>query len=69
MAISAVSSSTSTSTKAIEQARPPAPPKKAETPKAAESSKAPPQAQKTEQPKPVVNAQGQKTGRVVNVTA
>jgi len=76
MPINAVSSSTNAATKAVQQPKP----QQAETRKpeasassADEAAKArqaqQQQAQKPEQAKPVVNAEGQKTGQVISVTA
>ena len=75
MAINAVSSSTSTAAEAVQQPKP----QQAESrkPEAAtsadEAAKArqvqQQQAQKPEPAKPVMNAEGQKTGQVISVTA
>lgn len=69
MATNAVSSVTSAQAQAPQQVRAKkseADQSSAEAAKARESEQ---QAKKTEQPKPVVNAEGQTTGRVVNETA
>lgn len=77
MTISSVSSSTDAATKAVQQ---PKPQKSAERkteapqPKAADESAKARQAQEkqantSDQPRPVVNAEGQTTGRVINLTA
>lgn len=75
MAINAVSPSAGAAAQAVKQAKPQqAQAQKTEASgsadEAAKARKAQQQqAQKTEPAKPVVNAQGQTTGRVVNVTA
>lgn len=65
MPINAVSSPAKAATQAIQQTKP----QKSENQKAAEEAARTRQAKKPEQPKPVVNAQGQTTGRVVHTTA
>ncbi|MDD5177241.1 MAG: hypothetical protein PHQ05_12555 [Sterolibacterium sp.] len=70
MATNAISSATGAAQQLLQSRQTP----QAETAKPAEeTAKAkqaqPQQAQATEQPRPVTNTQGQRTGRVVNVTA
>jgi hypothetical protein len=72
MAINPVSSSAGAAAQAVQQPKP----QQAETPKADASRSADEAARKRqaeqqqpEQAKPVVNAEGQKTGQVINVTA
>jgi len=76
MPINAVSSSTNAATKAVQQPKPQQ--AEARKPEASKSSDEAvkarqaaqqQQAQKSEQAKPVVNAEGQKTGQVISVTA
>ncbi len=70
MAINSVTSSTSTNTQATQAARPQAQPDQAESARKASEEKAKTQAsQQAEAPKPVVNAQGQTTGKIVNTIA
>ncbi len=74
MPINAVSSPTSAAAQAVKQPRP----QQAETPRtdasrttdeAAKARQAEQQEQEPRQAKPVVNAEGQKTGQLINVTA
>ena len=75
MPINAVNSSSSATTKAVQQPKPqqaearkPEPARSSdESAKARQAQQQ--QAQKPEPAKPVVNAEGQKTGQVINVTA
>lgn len=74
MPISAVSSPSSATSNAVQQPKPqPAEARKPErqnsTDEAAQARQAQQQAAKSTQAKPVVNAEGQKTGQVISVTA
>lgn len=75
MAVNAISSSTGTTPQAVQQRKPEdTQPQKAVDAKGAdEAAKArraqQQQAQKPDQPKPVVNAEGQKTGQIISDTA
>lgn len=81
MPVTAVSASPSAAVQAASQRKPPetqaerpekpeAPPQRPQVDEAARARQAQQQqAQKTEPPRPVLNAQGQKTGQVISVTA
>lgn len=70
MAVNAVSSSSGATAQAVQQFKPQetqAQKPAEDTAKAARAQQQ--QAQPTDQPKPVVNAEGQKTGQIISVTA